>query len=68
MTPRRIANRKVMPAANRGSEMASISATDGRSFLQMACSMTGMTEDQYRAMMLAGGRSIEGNRYVGEGK
>ena len=48
--------------------LAKIGATDGRSFLQMACSMTGMTEDQYRAMMLAGGRSIEGNRYVGAGK
>jgi len=44
--------------------LAKIGATDGRSFLQMACSMTGMTEDQYRAMMLAGGRSIEGNRYL----
>jgi protocatechuate 4,5-dioxygenase alpha chain len=28
--------------------------------------MTGMTEQEYRAMMLAGGRPIEGNRYVGE--
>jgi protocatechuate 4,5-dioxygenase alpha chain len=46
--------------------LAKIGATDGRSFLQMASSMTGMTEDQYRAMMLAGGRPIEGNRYVGE--
>ena len=48
--------------------LAKIGATDGRSFLQMASSMTGMTEDQYRAMMLAGGRPIEGNRYVGENK
>jgi len=32
----------------------------------MAGSMTGMTEDEYRAMMVAGGRSPEGNRYVGE--
>jgi protocatechuate 4,5-dioxygenase alpha chain len=48
--------------------LAKIGATDGRSFLQMASSMTGMTEEQYRAMMLAGGRSIEGNRYVGERK
>jgi len=32
----------------------------------MAGSMTGMTEDEYRAMMMAGGRSAEGNRYVGE--
>ena len=32
----------------------------------MAGSMTGMTEDEYRAMMMGGGRSAEGNRYVGE--
>ena len=46
--------------------LAKIGATDGRSFQQMAGSMTGMSEDEYRAMMLAGGRSIEGNRYVDE--
>jgi protocatechuate 4,5-dioxygenase alpha chain len=28
--------------------------------------MTGMSEDAYRAMMVGGGRSIEGNRYLGE--
>ncbi len=46
--------------------LAKIGATDGRSFQQMAGSMTGMTEEEYRDMMLKGGRSIEGNRYVGE--
>jgi protocatechuate 4,5-dioxygenase, alpha chain len=46
--------------------LAKIGATDGLSFQQMAGSMTGMTEDEYRAMMVAGGRSAEGNRYVGE--
>jgi protocatechuate 4,5-dioxygenase alpha chain len=46
--------------------LAKIGATDGLSFQQMAGSMTGMTEDEYRAMMVAGGRSIEGNRYTGE--
>jgi protocatechuate 4,5-dioxygenase alpha chain len=46
--------------------LAKIGATDGKSFQQMAGSMTGMSEDDYRAMMLAGGRSIDGNRYVGE--
>ena len=46
--------------------LAKIGATDGRSFQQMAGSMTGMTEEQYRDMMIAGGRSIEGNRSVGE--
>ena len=29
---------------------------------------TGMTEDEYRNMMIGGGRSIEGNRFVGEKK
>ena len=47
--------------------LAKIGATDGRSFLQMAASMTGLSEAEYREMMLAGGRSIEGNRVVGEG-
>jgi protocatechuate 4,5-dioxygenase alpha chain len=46
--------------------LAKIGATDGRSFQQMAGSMTGMTEEEYRNMMLRGGRSVEGNRYVGE--
>jgi protocatechuate 4,5-dioxygenase alpha chain len=32
----------------------------------MAGSMTGMTEEEYRNMMISGGRSVEGNRYVGE--
>ena len=43
--------------------LAKIGATDGKSFQQMAGSMTGMSEDEYREMMLRGGRSIEGNRY-----
>ena len=46
--------------------LAKIGATDGRSFQYMAASMTGMTQEQYAAMMLAGGRSIEGNRFLGE--
>ncbi|MEY4980035.1 MAG: hypothetical protein RLZZ352_2305 [Pseudomonadota bacterium] len=46
--------------------LAKIGATDGLSFQQMAGSMTGMTEAEYRQMMLAGGRSIEGNRFIGE--
>lgn len=46
--------------------LAKIGATHGKSFQQMAGSMTGMSEEEYRAMMLAGGRSIEGNRYLGE--
>jgi protocatechuate 4,5-dioxygenase, alpha chain len=46
--------------------LAKIGATDGKSFQQMAGSMTGMTEDEYRHMMVGGGRSIEGNRVLGE--
>ena len=46
--------------------LSKIGATHGLSFQQMAGSMTGMTEDEYRAMMVAGGRSAEGNRYLGE--
>ncbi|WPC67207.1 protocatechuate 4,5-dioxygenase subunit alpha [Rhodoferax ferrireducens] len=46
--------------------LAKIGATHGKSFQQMAGSMTGMSEEEYRAMMLAGGRSIEGNRHLGE--
>jgi protocatechuate 4,5-dioxygenase alpha chain len=46
--------------------LAKIGGTDGMTFQQIAGSMTGMTEQEYRAMMLAGGRSIEGNRYIGE--
>ena len=46
--------------------LAKIGATHGKSFQQIAGSMTGMSEEEYRAMMLAGGRSIEGNRHLGE--
>ena len=48
--------------------LAKIFSTDGKSFQYAAASMTGMTQDAYAAMMLAGGRSPEGNRYVGEEK
>ncbi len=47
--------------------LAKIGATDGLSFQQMAGSMTGMSEQEYRDMMIKGGRSPEGNRVVGEG-
>lgn len=46
--------------------LAKIGATDGHSFQQIAGSMTGMTEQEYRDMMINGGRSPEGNRYLGE--
>ncbi|HEY5662946.1 MAG TPA: protocatechuate 4,5-dioxygenase subunit alpha [Ilumatobacter sp.] len=46
--------------------VAKIGATDGRSFQQMAASMTGLSEEAYRQMMIAGGRSPDGNRYTSE--
>ncbi len=46
--------------------LAKLGATLGKSFQQMAGSMTGMTEHEYRDMMIAGGRSVQGNRFVGE--
>jgi protocatechuate 4,5-dioxygenase alpha chain len=46
--------------------LAKLGYTHGKSFQQMAGSMTGMTEEEYRDMMLRGGRSIEGNRRIGE--
>jgi protocatechuate 4,5-dioxygenase alpha chain len=48
--------------------LAKLGATDGRSFQYMAASMTGMSQEDYAAMMLAGGRSVEGNRKIGESK
>jgi len=41
---------------------AKLGATDGHSFQHLAALMTGMTQENYAAMMLAGGRSVEGNR------
>ncbi|MBL8329481.1 MAG: protocatechuate 4,5-dioxygenase subunit alpha [Rubrivivax sp.] len=46
--------------------LAKLGFTLGKNFQQMAGSMTGMTEEEYRDMMLRGGRSIEGNRRIGE--
>jgi len=41
---------------------AKLGATDGHSFQHLAALMTGSTQQDYAEMMLAGGRSIEGNR------
>src|SRR3990167_6928040 len=41
---------------------AKLGATDGHSFQHLAAVMTGSTQQDYAAMMFAGGRSIEGNR------
>ena len=42
--------------------LAKIGATDGKSFQQMAGSMTGMSEDDYRNMMISGGRDARWGR------
>ena len=41
---------------------AKLGATDGHSFQHLAALMTGSSQKDYAAMMLAGGRSVEGNR------
>ena len=46
--------------------LAKIFSSDGLSFEFAASSMTGATPQEYRKMMLAGGRSVEGNRRIGE--
>mgnify|MGYP003596676046 CR=1 FL=1 len=46
--------------------LAKIGATDGFSFQNLASKMTGMPEEQYRAMMLAGGRPAHGNRSIAD--
>ena len=53
-------------AKEKGFTLVKIGATDGKSFIQMAASMTGLSEAEYRDMMLRGGRSVEGNRVLGE--
>lgn len=47
--------------------LAKIFSTDGLSFLQAVSTMTGMSVDDYQAMMLAGGRSPNGVRSIKEG-
>src|SRR5206468_12438965 len=41
---------------------AKLGATDGHSFQHMAALMTGSSQEDYAKMMLAGVRSVEGNR------
>ena len=41
---------------------AKLGATDGHSFQHLAALMTSSSQQDYAAMMLAGGRSVEGNR------
>jgi protocatechuate 4,5-dioxygenase alpha subunit len=46
--------------------VAKLGATCGLSMEDLAASMSGMTKENYRRMMLAGGRPIEGNRSKAE--
>jgi protocatechuate 4,5-dioxygenase, alpha chain len=44
--------------------LAKVFSTDGLSFLQAVSTMTGMSVEDYQAMMLAGGRSPDGARSI----
>jgi protocatechuate 4,5-dioxygenase alpha chain len=46
--------------------LSKIFSTDGLSFQQAVSTMTGMTVEEYVAMMVAGGRSPDGNRSIKE--
>lgn len=48
--------------------LAKIFSTDGLSFVQAVSTMTGMSVEDYQAMMLAGGRSPDGVRSIKEGR
>ena len=44
--------------------LAKVFSTDGLSFLQAVSTMSGMSTEDYAAMMIAGGRSPEGQRSI----
>ena len=44
--------------------LAKVFSTDGKSFLQAVGTMTGMSPEDYQAMMVAGGRNPEGVRSI----
>ena len=46
--------------------LAKLFSSDGKSFQQVAAIMTGSTQEAYAQMMIAGGRSPDGNRYQSE--
>jgi protocatechuate 4,5-dioxygenase alpha chain len=46
--------------------LAKLFSTDGKSFQEVAAMMTGASQEAYRQMMLHGGRSPDGNRYLSE--
>jgi protocatechuate 4,5-dioxygenase alpha chain len=48
--------------------LAKVFSTDGLSFVQAVSTMTGMSVEEYQKMMLAGGRSPDGQRSIKEGR
>lgn len=46
--------------------LVKIGASEGLTYLEIVSSMTDMSVDEYRDMMMSGGRPIEGNRYIHE--
>jgi protocatechuate 4,5-dioxygenase alpha chain len=46
--------------------LAKLFSSDGKSFQHVAALMTGATQQEYAQMMLDGGRSPDGNRYLKE--
>jgi protocatechuate 4,5-dioxygenase alpha subunit len=46
--------------------VSKLGATHGFSFEDMAAAMSGTTKEKYRAMMISGGRSLQGNRSKAE--
>ena len=47
--------------------LAKVFSTDGLSFVQAVSTMTGMSVEDYQAMMIAGGRSPDGMRSIKDG-
>lgn len=47
--------------------LAKVFSTDGLSFVQAVSTMTGMSVEDYESMMIAGGRSPDGQRSIREG-
>jgi len=48
--------------------MVKLAHSDGKTYFDIAAAMSGMSREEFYQMMLAGGRSPEGNRYKGEAR
>jgi protocatechuate 4,5-dioxygenase alpha chain len=57
---------RMMAAGGNIYYLAKIFSTDGLSFQFAASTMTGVSEEEYKQMMINGGRSPEGNMYKNE--